>query len=422
METSTLVLIGLAILIMLGVEILTVIGVGAVLLTLITKQFPLLNISLTMFDSINLFPLLALPLFVITGDLIAAGGIASQIMRFSQSIIGWVRGGLALTTMLASGIFAAISGSNAATVATVGKVVLPEMEKQGYKRDFAAATVAAGGVVGIIIPPSVAFVLYGVTTGVSVSDLFIAGILPGVMMVAAMCVVAYLICRRRGYGERTPFRARTLVRAAFETKYALGAIGIILIGIYSGVFTPTEAGAVAAVYCLIVTVFVTRTLPIRELPKVIVNSSRICGLVVPIVAIAIVFSQNLTVLNIPKDFVESVLSVSKDPALTLCLIVVILLVAGSIMEAAPNILILSPMLAPVAASLGLSPVHFGVIIVSTLAVGFITPPIGLNLFVASAVSGENFTRITRNVTLYVIVLTVCVFAIAFIPWLSLVFL
>lgn len=422
MELTTLVFIALAVLLLLGVEILTVIGIGAVLLTLITDQFPLLNISLTMFDSLNLFPLLALPLFVVTGDLIAAGGIAAQIMRFAQSVVGWMRGGLALTSILASGIFAAISGSNAATVATVGKVVLPEMARQSYDRGFSAATVAAGGVVGIIIPPSVSFVLYGVTTGVSVTDLFIAGIIPGLLMVAAMSVVAYIVSRRRNYGERTPFSGRGLITAAIDTRYALGAIAIILVGIYSGIFTPTEAGAVAAVYCLFVAVFVTRKLRIRDVPAVLVSSSRICGLVVPIVAVAMVLSQNLTILRIPEALVSGMLGWSTDPMVVLCMIIVLLLVVGSVMEAAPNILILAPMLAPIARQLGIDPVHFGVIIVSTLAVGFITPPLGLNLFVASAISGVSFSTVTRLVAPYVVVLILCCIAIAFLPWMSLAFL
>lgn len=422
MELTTIVFIALAALLLLGVEILTVIGIGAVLLTLITDQFPLLNISLTMFDSLNLFPLLALPLFVVTGDLIAAGGIATQIMRFAESVVGWMKGGLALTSIVASGIFAAISGSNAATVATVGKVVLPEMSKQSYDRGFSAATVAAGGVVGIIIPPSVSFVLYGVTTGVSVTDLFIAGIIPGIFMVGAMCVVAYIISRKRDYGTQTPFSGRGLVAAAIDTRYALGAIAIILVGIYSGIFTPTEAGAVASVYCLFVAVFVTRKLKIRDVPAVLVSSSRICGLVVPIVAVAMVLSQNLTVLKIPDALVSGMLGWSTDPVMILCMIIVLLLIVGSVMEAAPNILILAPMLAPIARELSIDPVHFGVIIVSTLAAGFITPPLGLNLFVASAISGVNFSVVTRLVAPYVVVLILCCIAIAFMPWMSLAFL
>lgn len=422
MDLTTLVFIALAVLVLAGVEIVTVIGIGAVLLTLITDQFPLLNISLTVFDSLNLFPLLALPLFVVTGDLIASGGIATQIMRFAQSVVGWLRGGLALTSIVASGIFAAISGSNAATVATVGKVVLPEMGKQSYGRGFSAATVAAGGVVGIIIPPSVSFVLYGVTTGVSVTDLFIAGIIPGLVMVVAMCVVAYLVSRRKNYGTTLGFSGRRLVTSAIDTRYALGAIAIILVGIYSGIFTPTEAGAVAVVYCLLVAVIITRKLRLRDVPAVLVSSSRICGLIVPIVAVAMVLSQNLTVLQIPDAVVSAMLDWSGDPVVILAMIIVLLLIAGSVMEAAPSILILAPMLAPVAREIGLDPVHFGVIIVSTLAVGFITPPLGLNLFVASAVSGVGFANVTRLVTPYVLVLILCCVLIAFMPWLSLAFL
>lgn len=421
MDYSTFVLLALVVLFFLGVEVVTVLGIGAVLLTLVTERFPLTNISLTMFDSLNLFPLIALPLFVITGDLIAEGGIARQIMQFARSVVGWMKGGLALTTIVASGIFAAISGSNAATVATIGRVVLPEMEAEGYPKEVAAGTVAAGGVVGIIIPPSIAFVLYGVSTGVSVSDLFLAGIVPGLMMVGAMCIVAYLTARRRRFGQTHPFSSGEVVRTFWGSKYALGAIALILVGIYSGVFTPTEAGAVAAIYCLLVGMFVTRKIRLRNLPEVLNRSASICGLIAPVIALALVFSQNLAILRLPEALVGGLLSFSDSATVRMLLILLVLLIAGCVMETAPNILLLAPILAPLATGLGVHPVHFGVIIVCTLAVGFITPPVGLNLYVAAAMSGSHFTRIAREVAWYVVVLMVTVLLITFVPQLSLAF-
>lgn len=405
-----------------GVEVITVLGIGAVLLTLVTRQFPLMNISLTMFDSLNLFPLVALPLFVVTGDLIAAGGIAHQIMRFSRALVGWLSGGLALAAIVASGIFAAISGSNAATVATVGRVVLPSMKEEGYPRSFSGGTIAAGGVVGIIIPPSIAFVLYGVTVGVSVSDLFVAGILPGLMMVALMSAVAWATCRRREYGRKFPFSLPELVRTTFGTKWALGAVAIILVGIYAGIFTPTEAGAVAAVYCLFVGLFITRQIKLVALPSILVRSAQICGLVAPIVALALVFSQNLAILRAPAAMADIFINLSDSNFVRLLAVLALLLIVGCIMEAAPNILLLAPILVPIGVQLGLDRIHFGVIIVSTLAVGFITPPIGLNLFVASAVSGAPFLDIARACVAYVVVLTMALLIIAFVPQLSLFFL
>lgn len=421
MDPTTIALLLLAVLFLIGVEVVTVLGIGAVLLTLLTKQFPLANISLTMFDSLNLFPLIALPLFVITGDLIAEGGIALQIMRFARSVVGWMKGGLALATMVASGIFAAISGSNAATVATIGRVVLPEMQREGYPTPFAAGTVAAGGVVGIIIPPSIAFVLYGVATGVSVSDLFIAGIIPGLLMIVAMCVIAYATCRRQGLGHTHPFRLGEVTRAFWGSKYALGAIALILIGIYSGVFTPTEAGAVAAIYCLLVGMFVTRQIRLKALPEVLNRSATICGLIAPVIALALVFSQNLAILRLPQEMIGALLAISDSTTIRMLLILAVLLIAGCVMETAPNILLLAPILAPLTASLGMHPVHFGVVVVCTLAVGFITPPVGLNLYVAAAMSRVPFTEIARAVWLYVVVLMAAILLITFVPLLSLAF-
>lgn len=406
---------------LIGIEVITILGLLAVVLTLTSKNFPLMNISLTMFDSINLFPLIALPLFIVTGDLISEGGIAHQIMRFARSVAGWARGGLAISTMVASGIFAAISGSNAATVATVGRVVLPSMKEEGYPGPYAAATVAAGGVVGIIIPPSIAFVLYGITVGVSVSDLFIAGLLPGLLMLFFLGVVAYITGRRRNYGTPVPFSAKGLVRAAGDTKYAVGAVAIVLVGIYGGIFTPTEAGGVAAVYCLLVGLLVTRQIKIRRLPYLLNLSASVCGVVAPIVALALVLSQNIALLRVPDMMLTSFMAITDDPILRRLLIVVLLLIVGCFLESAPSILLLSPILVPIGNQLGLDPIHFGVIVVSTLAVGFITPPLGLNLFVASAVAGIPYSEIARSIVLYVVALVLALMVITFVPELSTIF-
>lgn len=415
----TLVLLLLVALLLIGVEIFTIFGIGAFLLTLATKQFPFTNISITMFDALNLFPLIALPLFVLTGDLVAEGGIAKQIMNFARAAVGWIRGGLVLTAIFACGFFAAISGSNAATVATIGRMMMGTMAKEGYPLNFAAGTVACGGCVGIIIPPSIMFVLYGVTVGVSVSDLFIAGILPGLLMVALMGIAGYAACRMRGFGEEVKFSLPGFFKSLWDTKYATGAIVLMLVGIYSGIFTPTEAGAVASAYCLAVGLFVTRKIKIKNLPAILSRSSRICGVIVPLIAVAVVFSQNLAVLRLPELMTQSLLGLTDSVLGKTLLVLVILLIAGCIMEAAPNVLLLAPILAPVGVALGFHPVHFGVILVCALAIGFITPPIGLNLFVASVVSGVPVARIIHSTIPYFVMLIVSLLIITFWPPLSL---
>lgn len=406
---------------LIGVEVITILGLLAVVLTVVSTNFPLMNISLTMFDSLNLFPLVALPLFIVTGDLISEGGIAHQIMRFARSVTGWARGGLAMSTMVASGIFAAISGSNAATVATVGRVVLPSMKEEGYPGAYSAATVAAGGVVGIIIPPSIAFVLYGVTVSVSVTDLFIAGIMPGTLMLLCLGVVAYITGRRGNYGQTSPFSLPGLIRSAAATKYAVGAVLIVLVGIYGGIFTPTEAGGVAAVYCLLVGMLITRQIKISRIPHILNLSASVCGVVAPIVALALVLSQNIALLRVPDMMLGYFLSLTSDPVLRRLLIVGMLLIVGCFLESAPSILLLAPILVPIGVELGIDPVHFGVIIVSTLAVGFITPPLGLNLFVASAISGIPYSHISKAVVVYVIALIFALLIITFVPELSIMF-
>ncbi|WP_340107550.1 TRAP transporter large permease [Pikeienuella sp. HZG-20] len=409
---------GMAVFLLLGVEIVVCLGLGAVFLVLTQKNFTIDNIGIATFSEINLFPLLAMPLYILTGDLIGHSGIAKRLIDFSRALIGWAHGGLALTLLIACGFFAAISGSNAATVAAMGRMMLDPMERDGYPRDYSAAVAACGGTVGIIIPPSIVFVLYGVASGTSIGDLFIAGIIPGILMIGTMGVIATITCRRRGIGKRIPFSGRELLRTGLRANLAFGATAIILGGIYGGIFTPTEAAAVAAAYCLVVGLFVTRELKVRDLPRIVNVSADITGLIAPIIALAVALSQILAVLNLPRAGVEALLLLSSDPTVLMLVMILILLVAGMLMETTPNVILLTPLLAPVASSIGLDPVHFGVIFVVTLAIGFVTPPVGLNLFVASSISRTPVMTIAGRAAPMIVGLFVSLMLLAFIPWFS----
>lgn len=405
-------------LLLLGVEIFVCLGIGAVLLIVLTGTFTLDNVGIAAFSSIEIFPLLAMPLYILTGDLITESGIAKQLVRFARSIIGWVSGGLALTVLVASGLFAAISGSNSATVAAMGKMLVPEMRKDGYPDDFSGAVAACGGTVGIIIPPSIVFVLYGVAAGTPVGDLFMGGLLPGLLMVSAMAAAGWFMARRNGWSTKTKFEWRNVLESAWKAKLAFGASFIILAGIYGGVFTPTEAAAIAVAYCLFVGVLITRELKVRDLPKILNQSADINGLIAPVIAMALVLSQILAVLGVPEAGVNALLSISNDPTiLTLC-IIGILLIAGAVMEATPNILLLVPLLAPVANKIGFDPIHFGVVMVVSLAIGFVTPPVGLNLYVASLITGVPFTRIAWKAAPFILVLMAALLIITFVPTLT----
>lgn len=409
------------ILALVGVEILVCLGIGTVLLTVVTGQFTLENLGLTAFGALDSFPLLAMPLYILTGDLISQGGISRLIVAFARAVVGWLRGGLALTTILSAEGFAAISGSNSATVAAIGRMMVPEMRKDGYSVDFSAGTVASCGTVGIVTPPSIVFVIYGVTAGVSVGDLFLGGILPGLVMIVCMSSAAFALSSYYGYGGSVPFSVRALLRTAWDAKLAFFAPVLILGGIYGGIFTPTEAAAVAVAYCLIAGLVGTRELRLRDLPRVMDQSASITGLIAPIIALAIVFSQVLAVLGLPQASVQWFLSFSADPVLSMGLVLIVLLVAGAVMDAIPNTLLLTPLLAPVAAGLGYDPVHFGVIMVVGLAIGFVTPPFGLNLFVASSVTGVPYLRVAARAVPYVIALVLGLLIIVVFPYLSLMF-
>lgn len=407
---------GVTLLFVIGVPIFLVIGFWIVGCSLVV-DFTLANIGVTLFEGLNFFGLLALPLFIMTGDLINAAGIAKRMSDFAYSILGSVRGGLGMATIGACGMFAAISGSNAGTTATIGSIMQPEMAKNNYDERFAAATAAAGGTVGIIIPPSIIFIVYGFLLDLSISDLFIGGMLPGMLMVIAMQLACYIVCKRKKWGNLIAFEPARIVKTGLKAYLGLIAIGIVLYGIYSGTFSPTEAAGVTVGFCLIAGVLVTRQIKIRALPAILLRSGQITGMLAPLIAVSVVMQQLLSLLG-AGDVVRGWMSVIGDPTFVLLACMLLVLAAGTVLESLPNTIILAPILAPIAYSVGVEPIHFAVIFLVGDAIGFITPPYGLNLYVASGITGIPYFTIVRFVLPYLFALSIAWIIIAFFPPLS----
>ncbi len=399
-----------------GTPLLLIIGLWVVGMQLIF-DFPLANIGSSMFEGLNNFALLAAPLFILTGDLISSGGIARRMSDFALSLLGWVRGGLGMASIGACGMFAAISGSNSATTATIGSITYPTMVKQGYEKHFSAATAAAGGTVGIIIPPSILFIVYGYLIGLPVSELFLAGIIPGIMMVVAMMVACYFVSRKRGYGTIIPFELAKVFRTFPGASIGIVAIVIVLWGIYTGVFSPTEASAVTVAYCLFAGLFITRETKFRNLHNVIFRSAIIIGIIVPLVAVSVMMQQILAVVG-AREFIEGLLTQLGGYYIILFCMMGMVLATGTLLESVPNTIILAPILAPIAHDIGVDPFHFAVVFLIGDAIGFITPPYGLNLYVASGITGLPYLRIVRQVLPFLFSLLVVWVIIALVPQLS----
>ena len=380
-------------------------------------DFTLANIGVTLFEGLSFFGLLALPLFIMTGDLINAAGIAKRLSDFAYSVLGWARGGLGMATIGACGMFAAISGSNAGTTATIGSIMQPEMKENGYDERFAAATAAAGGTVGIIIPPSIIFIVYGFLLDLPISDLFIGGILPGVLMVVAMMAVCFYVSWKNGWGHLIKFEPKRIVRTGLRAYLGFIAMGIVIYGIYSGTFSPTEAAGVTVGFCLIAGVLVTRQIKISALPEILLRSGQITGMLAPLIAVSVVMQQILSLLG-AGEVVNGWMANLGQPELVLLACMFMVLAAGTVLESLPNTIILAPILAPIAYTAGVDPIHFAVIFLVGDAIGFITPPYGLNLYVASGMTGIPYFTIVRFVLPYLLALSAAWMIIAFWPPLS----
>ena len=419
MDNGTLIAlisIGVTLLFILGVPIFLVIGFWVVGCSLVI-DFTLANIGVTLFEGLSFFGLLALPLFIMTGDLINAAGIAKRMSDFAYSVLGWVRGGLGMATIGASGMFAAISGSNAGTTATIGSIMQPEMARNGYEPKFAAATAAAGGTVGIIIPPSIIFIVYGFLLDLPISDLFIGGMLPGILMVIAMQSACFYVSNKNKWGHLIRFEPKKIAKAGLRAYLGFIAIAIVIYGIYSGTFSPTEAAGVTVGFCLIAGVLITRQIKVSKLPEILLRSGQINGMLAPLIAVSVVMQQILSLLG-AGEVVNGWMSHLGNPTLVLLACMFLVLAAGTVLESLPNTIILAPILAPIAYNAGVDPIHFAVIFLVGDAIGFITPPYGLNLYVASGMTGIPYFSIVRHVLPYLYSLIAVWLIIAFVPPLS----
>ncbi len=419
---------GIAIaLFLLGTPVLLVLAAWVVASSYFIVEFPLTNVGIAANDSIKSFIFLAVPLFVITGDFLTEGGISRKLITFSRACVGFMSGATAATAMFSCGLFAAISGSNAATAATMGRLLGPEMIERGVKPGLAGAIIAAGGTVGVIIPPSVIFLIYGVTMDVPSVDLFIGGMIPGVLMVAALIGSAVFLTGKTEPGEGLRgLSARRIVRTGMGAWAGFVAIGVIFFGIYWGYFSPTEAAGVVAIYCFFAGLLPMfgGTLRLRQVPGIMLNSARLAGLLVPLVVFSIQFQQVSSVMGLP-DAIQAFLGdlgQSYGPTVLIAVMMLLILAVGAITESVAVVLILGPILAPVADSLGIDPVHWGVIFVVGTTIGFITPPYGLNLFVVSGVLGVNYDLIIRQVFKLLIPLMIVWTIVTATPWMSLVLL
>lgn len=387
---------------------------AACLIYLIPSGIPLTIVPQTMIAGMNSFVLLAIPLFTMTGYLMEQTSLSRRLVDFVEALFCRSRGSMGVVTIVTCAIFAALTGSGPATVAAIGALTIPAMVERGYDKYFSAALVAAAGCVGVMIPPSNPFVVYGISAQVSIGDLFMSGIVPGIMVGIVLMSYCYWYSRKKGWrGQEKVRNARTLMHAAWDAKWALMVPVIVLGGIYGGIMTPTEAAAIAAFYGLIVGLFLYKEMDFKCLINSCIESCETSAVIIVLMAMATLFGNIMTIEDVPGTVARAILSFSENKIVILMLINVLLLIVGTFMEALAAIVILVPILLPIVTGVGVSPLHFGVIIVVNLAIGFITPPVGVNLFVASGVAKAKLENIASQalpmIALMLIVLLICTY-------------
>jgi len=407
----------------LSVPIGIAIGLSSMLTIYFSDSVDMTMLVQKLFTSLDSFPLMAIPFFMLAGLLMAKGGISEKILNLANQLVGWMVGGLAMVTVVACAFFAALSGSGPATVAAIGSFMIPSMKEKNYSPGFAAAITAAAGCIGVIIPPSIPLILYGVISGTSIGELFKAGILPGILIAIILMIVSYRTVKKDGnvQPEIVQVNFKTLLHSIWDAKWALLAPVIILGGIYGGVFTPTEAAVIAIVYSFVIGTFVHKAMKWKEIKESLLETISLTGATMYMIGTSIAFAYLLSVERIPTTIAESITSISSNPVVILLLINIFLLFVGAFIDTIPALAMLTPILLPIATEAGVDPIHFGIIMVVNLAIGFITPPFGVNLFIASSVGKISIENVMKSMFSILLFMLIGLLIITYFPALSLIF-
>ena len=405
----------LIVLMLTGMPISIALGLTVLAFLFFMTNIPIELVSQRLFTGLDQFAIMAIPFFILAGTFLTHGGVARRMIRFATALVGHWHGGLAIGGVFACALFAAVSGSSPATVVAIGTILIPAMEKQGYPRKFGVGAIGTAGALGILIPPSIVMVIYSVSTNTSVGKLFIAGIIPGILLAALLMGITWLVAKRRDYPRMKRASLGEVWTAFREAIWGLALIFVVIGGIYGGVFTPTEAAAVSAVYAFVVAVFIYKDLKLSEVPKVLLASANMSAMLLYIITNAILFSFLLTSENIPQEMAQWIIDRQLSVWLFLLGVNILLLIAGNFMEPTSIVLLLAPILFPVAMKLGIDPIHFGIVMVINMEVGLIHPPVGLNLYVASGIAKMGLTETTIAFAPWIVVMVLYLLLITYVP-------
>ena len=382
-------------------------------------EVPIESVALKLFTGIEKFEIMAIPFFILAGNFLTHGGVARRMINFASSMVGHWHGGLALAGVVACALFAAVSGSSPATVVAIGSILLPAMVKQGYPKAFGVGVIGTSGGLGILIPPSIVMVIYAVSTNSSIGKLFIAGIVPGLLLAAVLLGVTWAVAKKRNYPRMAKASWGQRLAALRESIWGLLLIVVVIGGIYSGIFTATEAAAMSAVYAFIVALFIYKDLTWKQVPKVLLDSANMSAMLLYIITNAVLFSFLLTSENIPQNLADWINHMGLSPWMFLLVVNLLLLLAGNFMEPSSVLLITAPILFPVAMALGIDPIHLGIIMTVNMEIGMITPPVGLNLYVASGIAKMGLTDVTKACAPWILVMIGYLMLITYVPAISL---
>ena len=406
-------------LMLIGVPVAVSLGASTVLTMLLFTDLDVAAMPQLIFDGINKFALMAIPMFILAGNLLSKGGSARRIIDFAKSMVGHLPGGLPMSAIFACVIFAAVSGSSPATVVAIGSIMFVAIKEAGYPKEYAVGGITTAGSLGILIPPSVVMIVYGVTAEVSIAQLFMAGVVPGLMLGGMMIAQTYIGAKRLGFKATTPEPWSERVKKFGKAFWALLIVVVVIGGIYGGIFTPTEAAAASAIYALIISLFVYKDIKFKDLWDICLESAITTAMIFFIIANAVVFAYLLTSENIPQTIADSILAANIGKIGFLIIVNILLFIMGQFMEPSSVVMIMVPLLLPIATALGVDPVHFGILLIVNMEIGMITPPVGLNLFVASGLTGMNLKDVIVSCLPWTLTLFIGLILVTYIPEISL---